>query len=162
MLRGRDALSVEDNGDHLVASAKLADGAQLGRNDLWVFRRQATLRRKQDGSHYRIAVKVLYDLDPESFPPMARSAKLNGVLDGFRITVEDGVLRVVTPITPDCIKAWTHARQGDTVYRVVHFTLPKYRRLGSDSDGKTPVEICVSRWVPEGATELPSWVLKVP
>jgi len=160
MLRGKDALSIEDFGTHLTITAKLADGAQLGRRDQWVFKRQTTLRRKQDGVHYRIAVSIRDAFDEQEFPAMARSAKLNGELDGFEISVEDGILRVVVPIVPELTRHWTKARQGGTSYKVVHFTLPTYWRLGSvGPDGRTPVEICVSRWTPQGAKQLPAWVV---
>jgi hypothetical protein len=163
MPRRTEALHVEDCGDHLTVTAELADGAQLGRRDMFVFKRQTSLRRKQDGTHYRIAVSVRDIFDSPDLLSVIRSARLNGVLDGFGISVEDGILRAVVPIIPEATKHWTRARQGDTAYRVVHFTLPKYRRLGSDSDSMTPVvEICVSRWVPKAAAELPAWVLRVP
>lgn len=160
MLRGKDAFWVEDFGTHLTVTAKLADGAQSGRRDRWVFRRQTTLRGDREAARYRVAVKVLQGFDDEDFPTMARSAKLNGELDGFTISVEDGTLRAEVPITPDFTKHWTRARQGDTAYTLVHFTLPKYWRLGSvGPDGTTSVEICVSRWTPEGAIQVPAWVV---
>ncbi len=162
MLTGKDALFIEDCGDYLTITAKLADGAQLGRRDMFIFKRQTTLRRKQDGAHYRVAVSVRDIFDSSDLLSAIRSAKLNGPLDGFDISLEDGVLRVMVPIIPEATKHWTGARQGDTAYRIVHFTIPKYRLLGSDTDSMTPVEICVRRWVPKGAKELPAWVTRVP
>jgi hypothetical protein len=160
MLRGKEALSVEDCGDHLTITARLAEGAQLGRLGMFVFKRQATFRRKPEGTHYRVAVKMRAASDEQGFPAMVQSARLNGELDGFDISVEHGILRVVVPIVPELTKDWTKARQGDTSYRSVRFTIPKYRRLGSDGDSMTPVEICVSQWTPEGAKQLPAWVLR--
>ena len=158
MLRGKDALSVEDGGDHLTITAMLADGAQLRRSNQIVFKRQATLRR-EDGAHFRVAVKVL-DLDSAGFPEMARSAKLAGELGDVGIVVEGGILKGIVPTYPEATRRWRAAREGDTIYKLVNFMLPTYRALGSDSDGMTLVEVCVSRWIAEGAKELPSWVLK--
>lgn len=160
MLRGKDVLWVEDNGDYLTVNANLAEGAQLGRRDRFVFKRQTTFRRKSEGLHFRVAVKVLEAFGEQDFPATARSAKLSGELEGFDITVRDGIVRAVVPVASDVTRHWKKARQGDTAYRVVNFTLPNYRRLGSDSDGQTLVEISVSRWTPIGATQLPAWVLK--
>lgn len=147
-------------GVNLTIVAKLADGAQLGRRDRWVYRRQTTLRRDQEQARYRVAVKVLLGYDDENFPAMAKSAKLSGQLDGFEISVEDGVLRAILPIGPEIAKLWRRARQGDTAYQLTHFTLPNYWRLGSeDPDGTTTVELCVSRWTHVGAKQVPAWVV---
>jgi hypothetical protein len=160
MLRGKDAMWVEDSETHLTITAKLADGAQLGRQDRCVFKRTTIIRRPA-GVRFRVAIMVVDSFLNKNFPKMAQSAKLNGELEGLTISVEDGTLRAVVPVTTDVTEHWTRARQGDTAYKVVHFFLPNDPRLGSvgEFECDSSVEICVSHWTPEGATEAPAWIL---
>jgi hypothetical protein len=44
--------------------------------------------------------------DDQDFPTMARSVRLSGELDGFGITVQEGILRAVVPIASDVIRHW--------------------------------------------------------
>src|ERR1700728_80385 len=81
MLRGKNALGVEDCGDHLTITAKLADGAQLRRCDDIVFNRTIILCRGM--IRYRIAVKFVDHSNAKDFPTYARSAKLNLETDGM-------------------------------------------------------------------------------